>query len=271
MRLGKYTYFTTVTSVALTGCTASISPSQFFYRDPPERASTNTSDTDFEFADFECGKLSYTVLNSGNGTGTLVYYGGNQFRLSEDLSNLKKVLPFSGIRTAVAFDYPGRGLTTGDITPECFVSASIEAARIAQKLRMKSEPLIGHGFSFGGMMVPQVASKIVFDNLILESTAASPEDWLRAMAPPGIKVRVDPSLDKFRSIEALENSDAKILVITGTEDASAGPKVAQKLSDALEAKNKTVQLLIVPGAKHGEVFFKPSAIAKLRQLAVGKQ
>ena len=252
-------------AVCATGCVASVDESDFFYRDGEERRKPVPEGFTITQIAYDCGSVSVGLTDLAGSDGLLLYFGGNQFRMGENAADVAEAAGNAGFAKLITFDYPGRGATTGDIVAGCYIAAARAAAGHARSAFADSE-ITAHGFSFGGLMASYGATAGDIDALILESTARSPETWLRAMAPAGARIEIPSSMAGIDTVDALNGLEAPILVVTGSADRSAGPAAARELARALEASGRDVTLVIAPGATHGTAFEHADARQALEEL-----
>jgi pimeloyl-ACP methyl ester carboxylesterase len=230
---------------------------QFFYEDTlalRERPVLGGNVKDIPYA---CGTVTLAQKQFTTGAATLVYFGGNQFRLSDQWEELTRFAERINIGKVIAFDYPGRGGTSGAAEIDCFLAAGRTVAEYAAARVPDGAPLIRHCFSFGGILLPHVIHKSSFTNLVLESTGASAEQWLRSMAPAGFKIDVPEALAPYNSVAALSGFEHHIWLVTGAEDRSAKPRVSKAFHALLEDAGVRTSLTIIPGAGHGELISTP--------------
>ena len=171
----------------------------------------------------------------------ILYSHGNAEDLGTVVHTLKKLyeLGFS----VIGYDYEGYG--TSDGTPsEKNTYEDIDAVYryLIYELRIPAENIIAYGFSLGGGVATDLASKRDIGGLILESTFVSA---FRVAS----KYNIFP-YDKFRSLDKIKNVKCPILVMHGENDDVVPWWHGREL---FEAAPSTKRNLWVQGAGHGNI------------------
>lgn len=259
-----------LTAFLLASCVAiEVNPESFFYTDASADRQSGPLPAEAEhFAlPYACGVVD--VLRwGGDQDRAVVYFGGNDFRLRRHADRLRPGFP-AGM-AVIMFDYPGRGGTTGDPGPDCFIKAGESVAR--WMAANHAGPLALHGFSFGGFMASEVSRTVPTDLVVLEATAVSAQDWARGRAGAAgsvIPVRMPEALREYDNARALERSQARIWIVVGVDDRTAGVAQSEALFERLHAAGRNVSLAKYPGG-HGAAFASPEARAEYAAQFAGR-
>jgi predicted esterase len=248
----------------MAGCiSATISERSFFFEDPPATRTHGRAPVGAETITIPaaCGRVEVWTFE-GSGDATVVYFGGNVFRLRSLAERARRETPAEA--DLVVFDYPGRGLTDGPPTPECTIEAGVAVGRWASSRSIG--PVIYHGFSFGGFVAAHSAGRIGKDQapdaVILESTAVDAKSWIAGLDLPITVSRINlpPSLQTFNNVEALSVFEGPIWVVAGQEDRSVPLSQAEALRDQLQSAGRDVTLDVFPGG-HGAALVSDQARA----------
>lgn len=247
-------------ALALAGCvTIEVRPETFFYVDAPDNRQTGHLPTDAQHVEipYPCGVVEL-IRWPGGADETVVYFGGNDFRLRRHAERIRAAMPTDV--SVVMFDYPGRGGTTGNPDPDCFVAAG---SAVAEWSKAGSDKVTLHGFSFGGFMASEVGRLVPPDLIILEATAVSAQAWARARAGAAggvMPVRVPAALSRYNNAEALSGTPARIWVVVGDDDRVAGVEQSEVLYARLRDTGRDVTFERFPGG-HGGAFASATARA----------
>jgi len=201
------------------------------YRDTVEIIKLTTADG---------ARISAIYLPNANSQYTIIYSHGN----AEDLGTVShKLLELHAMGFSVlGYDYHGYGTSEGRPT-ERAVCQDIDAAYeyLTKEVKVPPEHIILHGFSLGGAIAADLASRRPVGGLILESTFVSAFR---------IVTRVPIPFDKFTTLAKLKNITCPVLIIHGRADRVVKFWHGEMLyANANEPK----QFLWVDNASHGDV------------------
>lgn len=270
MPLKALTAGAALSTFLLASCVAiEVKPETFFYTEASTDRQSGPLPAEAEHIvlPYACGVVDAVRWN-GDQDPAVVYFGGNDFRIRRHADRLRPGFPAG--TAVIMFDYPGRGGTTGDPDPDCFIKASEAVAR--WMAASHAGPLALHGFSFGGFMASEISRTVPTDLVVLEATAVSAEDWARGttgVAGSIIPVRMPEALRGYDNARALANSQAHIWVVVGVDDRTAGVARSEVLFQQLQAAGRNVSLSKYPGG-HGSAFSTSEARADYAAQLVGQ-
>jgi hypothetical protein len=185
-------------------------------------------------------KISAIYLPNTNSEYTIIYSHGN----AEDLGTVShKLLELHAMGFAVlSYDYHGYGTSEGRPT-ERAVYQDIDAAYdyLTNELHILPEHIILHGFSLGGAIAADLASRRPVAGLILESTFVSAFRVLTGVPMP---------FDKFTTLAKLKEIKCPVLMIHGRADRVIKFWHGEKL---YEAANEPKQFVRIDNAGHGDI------------------
>ncbi len=146
---------------------------------------------------------------------------------------------------ALAVDYPGYGLSTGEPSEPGAYAAADAALVWLEGRGFPPENVVLHGRSLGGAVSVDVASRATVAALVLESTFTSA---FRVMLPwsgiPG---------DRFTSLSKLPRVRCPVLVIHGTRDEVVPFAHGREIFEALPPERRTAWW--VEGAGHNDLLW----------------
>lgn len=256
-------------ALATASClSATISEQSFFFEDPPARRVAGVLPIAAERITVRSSCAPVEVLRfAGTGDATVLYFGGNVFRLRGLAERARRETPSEA--SLIVFDYPGRGMSTGPATPECTLAAGVAVGAWAAEHSVG--PVVYHGFSFGGFVAAHTAQRMSADKapsaVILESTAVDVGSWAADVAGPSglVSIHLPASLNAFNNVRALSTFNGPIWVVAARQDRSVPISQAEKLRDQLRLAGRDVQLDVFSGA-HGSALASGEALDAYRRL-----
>jgi uncharacterized protein len=208
-------------------------------------------------------QLFGVVLRHPRPTATVLYFGGNNFRISQMGRYAATLLLPLGVNV-VMVDHRGYGRSTGTLTTIAQLDA--DAVRVYDHVRTMPElagvPMIVHGQSLGSFLAGHVATKRSVAGLVLESSATTAQDWVDASQrgrsiPPGTRVRVSESLSRSGNLERVRRIDAPLMVLVGANDDVTPPALSERLFAQAASPATRKRLHVIPGAGHNDVPTRP--------------
>lgn len=191
------------------------------------------------------GVTLHAVVVAGAEPFTLVYCHGQGGDITDSWPRVELLAPLG--YTILIWDYRGFGRSTG--TPSESGIHDDEEALFANQLAGKG-PLVYYGRSFGGAPCIDLATRHPPAALIEESTFTSVD----ALVHDGAYVDLPRSYvadDSWNSLAKVATLGAvPLLALHGTADDYVQPKYSEELAAAHPG---TTQLVLVPGADHGNV------------------
>ena len=197
--------------------------------------------------------LSGTLIKVDDAQATVIYFGGNQFRVSVAGGEpAQQILPMNV--NILMVDHRGYGNSEGTPTIENLKRDALSVYDyVATRTDLKSTPTILHGHSLGSMIAGYVASERPADALVLEGSITNVKQMTSQRMPwfvkPFVEVNFSDELARVDNLKVVESFTAPLLIITGEDDTQTPPALAETLYQHALSKQK--QLYIVKGKHHG--------------------
>jgi fermentation-respiration switch protein FrsA (DUF1100 family) len=216
---------------------------RIIFQPPP--ASYKDSEQIIKLTTADGAKISAIYLPNENSSYTILYSHGN----AEDLGSVRhKLAELHSMGFAVfGYDYHGYGTSQGQPNEKAAYQ-DIDAAYeyLTNELHVSPDHIILHGFSLGGAIAADLASRRPVGELILESTFVSAFRVVTTMPMP---------FDQFTTLAKLKNIKCPILVVHGRADRVVKFWHGQMLFDNA---NEPKQFLWIENAGHGDVSYVAS-------------
>jgi len=190
----------------------------------------------------------------------VLYFGGNMFRISSMGPAAVKYLTPLDVNL-VLVDHRGYGESSGK--PEHFAQLQRDALTVYDAVRQLPEVantrLVVHGQSLGSFLAGYVSRERKIDGLVLEGSATTGSDWLRAADRRPWYVRlftrlkIAPELKEIGNIEPMRRLDEPLMILVGEQDVVMPPDLARQLFDAANVPPEKKRLHILSGATHNNV------------------
>ena len=214
------------------------------------------------------GASLYAVhLRQPGARATILYFGGNGYTIGRFGAWTASVFAPLGVDLMIV-DHRGYGLSQG--VPS--VAAIGDGAIAFDHLRDLVGPggrIVVHGHSLGSFIAGHVAASRSTQGVVLESSATTTEDWVKAGTPgfakPFIrKVEIDPSLRGRGNLAMMNRIEEPLLLLVGARDGTTPPRLSQSLYAASPLTGERKTLRVVRGAGHADVMTKAEAIEAYR-------
>lgn len=202
---------------------------------------------------FDDVMLSGTLIKVDDAQATVIYFGGNQFRVSVAGGEpAQQILPMNV--NILMVDHRGYGNSEGTPTVENLKRDAVSVYDyVANLIDLKSAPIILHGHSLGSMLAGYVANERPVDALVLEGSITNVQQMTSQRMPwfvkPFVEVNFSDELARVDNLKVVESFTAPLLIITGEDDTQTPPALAEALYQHALSKQK--QLYIVKGKHHG--------------------
>ena len=187
-------------------------------------------------------KISAMYLRNENSPYTIIFSHGN----SEDLGTVRYKLEelYSMGFSVLGYDYHGYGTSEGRPTEKA-VYQDIDAAYnfVVKEKNISPDHIILHGFSLGGAVAADLASRRPVGGLIIESTFVSAFRVVTHVPMP---------FDQFKTLAKLKDIHCPILFIHGRADRVVKFWHGEML---YENANEPKQFLWIENGSHGDVSF----------------
>jgi pimeloyl-ACP methyl ester carboxylesterase len=223
-------------------------------------------------------ELFAVVQRNPRATATVLYFGGNAFRISQMGRNAANTLLPLGVNV-VLVDHRGYGRSTG--TPSTV--AQLQADAVTAYDYVAALPGIGrivvHGQSLGSFLAGEVADKRPVAGVVLESSATTAEEWIRIVNPrpwyarPFVRVDVSESMRRAGNLERVRRIRAPLLVLVGERDNITPPALSRRLYQQAATPDSLKRLHVLAGAGHNNVPAHPDfarVYAEFLRLATGR-
>lgn len=209
-------------------------------------------------------QLFGVVLRHPRPAATVLYFGGNNFRISQMGRYAATLLLPLGVNV-VMVDHRGYGRSTGTLATVAQLEA--DALQVYDQVRAMPElagvPLIVHGQSLGSFVAGHVATQRPVAGLVLEASATTAQDWVEASmrgrsVPPGTRVRVSESLARSGNLERVRRIRLPLMVLVGANDPVTPPALSERLFAESATPAALKRLHVIAGAGHNDVPVRPA-------------
>jgi fermentation-respiration switch protein FrsA (DUF1100 family) len=214
------------------------------------------------------GATLYAVhLTQPGSRATILYFGGNGYTIGRYGAWSASVFAPLGVDLMIV-DHRGYGLSTGAPTVETMATDGLAAFdHLARKLGPGGR-IVVHGQSLGSFMAGHVAASRPTAGVVLESSATTAEDWMKAATPglakPFLKVRIDSALKGRGNFANMARIEEPLLILVGEKDRTTPPSLSRALYAASPLPAGRKSLVEVPGAGHVDALPRPEALAAYR-------
>ena len=214
------------------------------------------------------GTRLYAVrLRQPSARATILYFGGRRYTIGEAAANTASRFAPLGLDLFIA-DYRGYGQSGGTPT-ESSVASDVLAVFDYVAALPDVGAIIVHGHSMGSFAAGYVAAHRPVAGVVLESSATTTEDWVRARTPfivkPFVRVKISDELKGKGNLDNVEAIDEPLLILVGAIDTTTPAPLSKKLYAASPLPPDRKTLLIVADAGHGGVMKRAKTIAAYRR------
>lgn len=219
------------------------------------------------------GASLYTlILRRPQATHTVLYFGGNMFRVSRMGPDAVKYLGPLRVNL-VLVDHRAYGQSTGE--PGGIEQLERDALAVYDVVRsdpdLAATRIIVHGHSLGSFLAGYVAQERRLDGLVLESSATTGEEWIRYadrrpwFIRPFIHLEVEDRLRAAGNLSRMAGLDESLMVLVGSEDAVTPPPLSRKLYLSAGVPSEKKRLHVLRGAGHNDVPAHPYFLIAYRE------
>lgn len=189
-------------------------------------------------------------LHSPQSIATVLYFGGNEFRLDREGKPVIEGLAKAGV-DIVIFDHRGYGRSDGTPT---FALLKTDAADLYQFVRAKvKNPVVVYGLSLGSVVAASVAETQPIDGLVLEGAPTNAEDQVHSLFPWYIRLFVHPRLTAellaIDNVKALRSYNGPLLLLVGGKDELVPGSLQHSLYEQAKTSRKEIQVFPAYGHK----------------------
>jgi uncharacterized protein len=218
---------------------------------------------DLSFRGTDSAQLYALVVRTPGARSTIVYFGGDNFRVATGGAGLARAAGLLGVN-AVLVDYRGYGRSEGTPTLSALQSDALALVdRVKSLDGIRETAIVVHGFSMGSFIAGHISEHRPIDGLVLEGSATSVNDWARNIVPwyarPFVRVRLSPALGAESNAERVERYRGPLLVVVGAKDRVTRPSMSHELYRRAGTPSPEKRLLVVPGAGHGDALQNEAA------------
>jgi len=214
------------------------------------------------------GARLYAVhLRQPGARATLLYFGGNGYAIGRYGAWTAGLFAPLGVDLFLV-DHRGYGLSEGTPT---IPAMEADALAVHDHLRARlgaGAKLLVHGHSLGSFMAGHVASNRDTAGAVLESSATTTEEWVKAGTPgaakPFLKVEIDEALRGRGNLANVARIEEPLLLLVGEKDRTTPPALSRGLLAGSPLTEGRKRLVVVRGANHVNVMEKPEAVAAYR-------
>ncbi|MFL6843872.1 MAG: alpha/beta hydrolase [Allosphingosinicella sp.] len=220
------------------------------------------------------GTRLYAVhLHQPGARATILYFGGNGYTIGRYGAWTASVFAPLGVDLMIV-DHRGYGPSEGVPSASAIEGDGLAAFDYLRGLVGPEGRIIVHGHSLGSFIAGHVAANRPAAGVVLESSATTTEDWVKA-GTPGVakafirKVEIEPALRGRGNLANMARIEEPLLLLVGAKDRTTPLSLSQGLYAAspLDARHKT--LAVIPGAGHPDVMTRPQAIEAYRAFLAG--
>ena len=190
----------------------------------------------------------------------IVFCGGDSFHRSIEGAEALEALARDA--DVVLFDYPGYGESTGTPAPAIILENALAVYDYAVALETSAgKKRVLYGFSLGGMVAAQIASRRPVDGLVLEATAPSAEAWARSQIPwyakPLVRPHIERDLASIDAMVALRHFGGDVLLLTSPSDRRVPAALSVLMYRQLRHMGVRAGLVQFDGTDHGAIPHSP--------------
>jgi hypothetical protein len=188
---------------------------------------------------------------------TVLFFGGNQFRISEHgLATAKTLAPMG--TSLMVVDHRGYGRSEGKPTLALLLSdALVVFDSLAALPGIDPGTVVVHGHSLGSFLAGHVAANRSTGGVVLQSSVTTAEEWTRSLPPwwmrPFVRMRPAESLRGQGNLENVRRLEEPLLVLVGSEDRVTPPGLSRGLYEAATLPPGRKRLAILEGAGHNDL------------------
>lgn len=205
-------------------------------------------------------ELFAVVMRNPRATATVLYFGGNGFRISQMGRHAAGILLPLGVNV-VLVDHRGYGRSTG--TPATVAQLQADAVTVFDYVAalpgIDRSRIVVHGQSLGSFLAGEVADRRPVGGVVLESSATTAAEWMRSMNPrpwyarPFVRMRISESMRGAGNLERVRRIRAPLLVLVGEQDNVTPPPLSRRLYEQAATPDSLKRLHVLPGAGHNNV------------------
>jgi len=182
-------------------------------------------------------------LSNPNSTATILYWGGNEFRIDLAAGDVIPALAKARV-DIVMFDYRGHGRSKGSLTAETLMTDAADVLRFV-KAKAKNKVVV-YGHSMGSSVAGLTVRFIPVDGVIMEGAITNVRDIVSSHAPwyykPFVKVDVEPKLLVADNASFVRGYPGALLVLAGENDNAVPVRLQKALWEQAATTNKAIHV-----------------------------
>ncbi|WP_374584686.1 alpha/beta hydrolase [Pseudoduganella sp.] len=226
----------------------------------PEQVFANSSKLELQRPDGV--QLNGVLVTREGAERTLLYFGGNLFRMDADGKQILSSLERCKVNVAM-FDYRGYGRSKGKPTVAILKE---DAVAIYDMLEARTPGKVAvHGQSLGSFVAAGVAQQRPVRSVVLETPGASLMEIVHNQVPwyykPFTTIKFAPELTVVDQVATVRQIKSPLLVMVGERDDLTPAYMGRQVFEA--ASQPAKQLFVLPEAGHNNVLSNPSTAATL--------
>ncbi|WP_181149263.1 prolyl oligopeptidase family serine peptidase [Salinibacter sp. 10B] len=193
---------------------------------------------------------------------TVLYFGGNGFRLCEHGLEITQALTAPIDVNLLLVDHRGYGKSTGMPTIERLKEDALAVYEYAiDTLETPPESLVVHGMSLGSFLAGHVADHRSTAGVVLESSVTTVEEWADSVVPwyykPFVRIEIEGNLQGVGNKYTVRDLDEPLLLLVGSDDRQTKPMLSRKIYKESTLPEERKELHVLKGARHGTVIQHP--------------
>lgn len=198
-------------------------------------------------------ELSGALISQPNARFTLIYFGGNQFRLESQGGELAKILS-QFENNLLIMDHRGYGMSMGLPSISALQTDAVDIYDYVDSQPNLAElPIIVHGLSLGSVIAGSLAKQRPVSGLVLEGSTTTAKEMIDARVPwyaaPFIDLTISEELASVDNLANIEHYTGELLIMVGENDKTTPVSLSESLYQ--HAVTNTKQLFVVEGKGHG--------------------
>ncbi|MEO1029504.1 MAG: alpha/beta fold hydrolase, partial [Pseudomonadota bacterium] len=206
------------------------------------------------YLESDAQKTAWTIIERGDPTRPLIVHcGGNATdRYGSAAVYGIKLIDFGD---AYLYDYPGYGDSTGEPTVDNVQAVGKAVAEHVSTFAGPDRPVVLWGHSLGGFICSDLVQHLPrLDGMIFEASARNADSVAKGALPllirPFLRLAVDPMLNAFDNVKALEGFEGLVLVLGAKKDRTLPVGLSRSLADDLKTAGGDVTYVEFDNANH---------------------
>ena len=219
--------------------------------------------TEHRIAAADGARLYAVHLKQPGARATILYFGGNGYTIARFGPWTASVFAPLGVDLMIV-DHRGYGPSEGVPTVATMDGDGPAAFDYLRRLVGPDARIVVHGHSLGSFIAGHVAAHRATAGVVLESSATTTEQWVKA-GTPGVakafirKVEIADALRGRGNLANMARIEEPLLLLVGAKDGTTPPRLSQGLFEASPLPEGRKTLTVVKGAGHADVMTRAEA------------